>query len=144
MKEQVSISLEGLSCEQCRELLSDYIDRELTDAERAAVERHLSDCAKCGTESSRMLGLKKIVQHWGGVRGSGEFRKVLMDKMIRESQQIATAPTSDARPGSASEAAAAETRNGAAERALPPVWVLLAAAVVAAAAYCLVRWLRGA
>jgi len=91
-----------------------------------------------------MLGLKKIVQHWGGVRGSGEFRKVLMDKMIRESQQIATAPTSDARPGSASEAAAAETRNGAAERALPPVWVLLAAAVVAAAAYCLVRWLRGA
>ena len=54
-------AVKEISCEQCRELLSDYVDREISPSERASVERHLSTCAKCGTESARLHGLKKIV-----------------------------------------------------------------------------------
>jgi anti-sigma factor RsiW len=123
-------------------LLSDYVDRELTDAERTAVERHLDSCGKCGTESSRIHGLKKIMQHWRGVSGSGEFRKVLVEKMIRESQQM-QAPAGTGGPAAEGTAPQAAVQQRADDRTLPPIWILLAAAVVAVAAYCLVRWLRG-
>lgn len=142
--EQASIPTSELTCEQCRELLSDYVDRELTDAERSAVERHLGNCGKCGTESSRLVGLKKVVQHWGGVKGSGEFRKALMERVVRESQQMPALNLAEA-PAGANPSAQAQTdsESGAAERTLPPIWILLVAAVVAAAAYYLVLWLRG-
>src|SRR4051794_22744226 len=100
-----------INCEQCRELLSDYIDRELNGGEKASVERHLNTCTKCGTESARMMGLKKIVQHWDGVKGSGEFRKVVMDRMIRESQQLPSKQFTDA--AKADSTASQSTRDSA-------------------------------
>jgi anti-sigma factor RsiW len=141
--EQATITSGELTCEQCRELLSDYVDRELTDAERSSVERHLGNCAKCGTESVRLLGLKKIVQHWGGVQGSGEFRKSLMEKMIRESHQMPAVQIPDAADGVAAAERQTSLQDADAERTLPPIWILMAATVGAVAAYFLVRWLRG-
>lgn len=132
-----------ISCEQCRELLSDYIDRELNDGEKTAVERHLNTCNKCGTESARMTGLKKIVQHWDGVKGSGEFRKSVMEKMIRESQQLPSKQFTDAARTSSEAAESARTKTEAEIRTLPPIWILLAAGVLAIAAYYVVIWLRG-
>jgi len=131
-----------LNCEQCRELLSDYVDRELTGDEKAAVEKHLITCTKCGTESSRITGLKKIVQHWDGVKGSGEFRKSVMEKMIRESQQMPSkqftdAARADAMSGSSVSSFEPEIRT------LPPIWILLVAAAVSVMAYYTVLWLRG-
>ena len=40
-------------CAECQELLSDYLDRELSGGERASVENHLRTCTKCVTESTR-------------------------------------------------------------------------------------------
>ena len=34
-------------CEQCEEMMQPYLDRELTDAERAEAESHLDGCAYC-------------------------------------------------------------------------------------------------
>jgi anti-sigma factor RsiW len=130
----------SLNCEQCRELLSDYVDRELSESEKASVERHLSSCIKCGSESARLHGMKKIVQHWQGVSGSGEFRKSVMEKMIRESQQVPSQQFNDA--ARASDDAADSQRAEIEERSLPPIWILLAAGVLAIAAYYLVLFLR--
>jgi anti-sigma factor RsiW len=135
---QASAPPKEISCEQCRELLSDYVDRELSGAERSSVEHHLNTCQKCGTESVRLMGLKKIVQHWDGVKGSGEFRAAVMDKMIRESQQMASAPFNE-------EAARASQRKiseeSSEEKSLPPVWILLVAVGMAILAFMLVRFL---
>jgi anti-sigma factor RsiW len=131
-----------INCDQCRELLSDYIDRELSEGEKSSVERHLNTCTKCGTESSRMMGLKKIVQHWDGVKGSGEFRKSVMERMIRESQQIPSKQFTDAADSTAAESARSKAEGEI--RTLPPIWILLAAGVVALVAYYVVIWLRGA
>ncbi len=34
-------------CAWCEEMLQPFLDRELTDAERAEAERHLDDCTYC-------------------------------------------------------------------------------------------------
>jgi mycothiol system anti-sigma-R factor len=34
-------------CEQCEEVLQPFLDRELSEAERAEAERHLDDCSYC-------------------------------------------------------------------------------------------------
>jgi anti-sigma factor (TIGR02949 family) len=34
-------------CEKCEELLQPFLDRELSDAERAEAERHLEGCGYC-------------------------------------------------------------------------------------------------
>jgi mycothiol system anti-sigma-R factor len=34
-------------CERCEEMLQPYLDRELSDAERAEAEAHLDECAYC-------------------------------------------------------------------------------------------------
>lgn len=75
-----------LSCEQCRELLSGYVDRELTSAERQSVERHLASCTLCATDSTQMVDLKKVLQDWGGIEGSTEFSKDVMQKIVTESR----------------------------------------------------------
>ena len=146
MSEQTSEKTSELSCEQCRSLLSDYVDRELTETEKTQVENHLNSCTRCGSESARLTGLKKIVQHWDGVKGSGEFRKSVMEQMIRESQQVPSLQfTEAAKAAGVGEvdvfaAPGAETEG----KSLPPIWILLAAAIMAVAAYFLVLWLRGA
>jgi anti-sigma factor RsiW len=148
----------SLSCESCREFLSDYIDRELTEEERRSVERHLATCTQCGSESHRLLGLKNVVQHWGGVPGSGEFRQAVVQQMIRESQQMpsaafvqqAAAESSRmaATPESLKERMDSTVNMDASERddelkTLPPVWVFLVAVALAVVAYCVVIKLRG-
>ena len=34
-------------CEKCEELMQPYLDRELSEAERAEAERHLALCSYC-------------------------------------------------------------------------------------------------
>ena len=141
MAEQTKTPPTQITCEQCRELLSDYIDRELSESEKASVEMHLESCQKCGGESTRLHGLKKIVQHWDGVSGSGEFRKSVMGKMIRESQQMQS-PSAEM----IKNAADAQIASGADEedgRSLPPIWILLVASLLAVLAYFVVLKIRG-
>jgi anti-sigma factor RsiW len=134
-------TIKEISCEECRELLSDYVDREITKLEKAAVEHHISTCAKCGTESARLHGLKKIVQHWDGVKGSGEFRKSVVDKMIRESQQVPAEQFKKAIAASGEQDLGPDPEEGA--KTLPPAWILLVAIFLAVLAYVGITLLRG-
>jgi anti-sigma factor (TIGR02949 family) len=43
----VSFGAQVDPCEQCEEMLQPYLDRELTDAERAEAEAHLDGCSYC-------------------------------------------------------------------------------------------------
>ena len=137
-----SAASKEISCEQCRELLSDYVDREISEAQQSLVELHLKSCLKCGTESSRLMGLKQIVQHWDGVQGSSQFHKSVMEKMIRESQQTPADQFNAAALARENELANSTGRVEDA-RTLSAVWILLAAAFIAVAAYFVVLKLRG-
>ena len=41
------IGFDADPCAKCEELLQPYLDRELSDAERAEAERHLDGCSYC-------------------------------------------------------------------------------------------------
>ena len=44
-----------LNCEDCEEKLSDYIERSLSESERAAVELHFHSCRSCNELVSEMI-----------------------------------------------------------------------------------------
>jgi anti-sigma factor RsiW len=137
MSEPATQSTE-LSCEQCRELLSDYVDRELTQDEQRSVDRHLSTCTRCATESTRVVGLKKVVQNWDGIQGSDEFHQGVMQRLITESQMMSSKQFMEA----------AERARAESQRQAPPetnrswLWIavgVLLASAVAVAVYLLAR-----
>lgn len=145
MSEPTSSPPKEMTCEQCREFLSDYIDRELTAEERASVEHHVGTCLKCANESTNIQGLKRVAQQWNGVQGSGEFRRSVMQRMIRESQMMPAAGIRQAADAAAESAGSARLDPDDEEgKSIPPVWILAAAVALAVCVYYLILWLRGA
>ncbi len=131
-----------ITCEECRELLSEYVDREIAPEIRASIERHLTECTRCVTESTRLQGLKNIVRHWDGVKGSGRFRATVMQQMIRESQQTQINP-GDLAQATANREARQVDDDVPEPKRIPPVWVLIAAAVLSVIVYFVVLKIRG-
>ena len=43
----MALSFEADPCAKCEEVLQPYLDRELSDAERAEAEKHLDECSYC-------------------------------------------------------------------------------------------------
>jgi anti-sigma factor RsiW len=144
MSEQTSSPPKELTCEQVRELLSDYVDRELTGDEKSSVEHHIGTCLKCANESHNIQGLKRVAQQWPGAQASGEFRKSVMQRMIRESQQMPAAGFRKAADEAAESARVlADVEDEEDAKNLPPIWILAAAITLAVGVYYLILWLRG-
>jgi mycothiol system anti-sigma-R factor len=53
----------GGFCEQCEELMQPYLDRTLSDEERAEAERHLDDCPWCKKRYRFEESLRVFVRH---------------------------------------------------------------------------------
>ena len=52
----------GMSCRQVGELLQQYLDGELADAERAArIHEHLEECRRCGMEADTYERIKATI-----------------------------------------------------------------------------------
>jgi anti-sigma factor (TIGR02949 family) len=49
-------------CEQCEEQLQPYLDRELSDAERAEAEKHLDGCSYCRKRYRFEAELRRFVR----------------------------------------------------------------------------------
>jgi len=50
-------------CDKCEELLQPYLDRELSEAERAEAEVHLSGCDYCRRRYRFEENLRRYVRH---------------------------------------------------------------------------------
>jgi anti-sigma factor (TIGR02949 family) len=109
-----------LNCEEVRDLLSPYLDRELTSEEMTAIAEHLESCPDCMHKSTVFGQLSRIIKHWEGIKASEENRQRLMEQVRR---------------------ADAERRRG---KLLPVfILVLLAAALLTGGTAALVVWLAG-
>jgi len=74
-----------LDCAEVRELLSPYLDRELTVEEMTAIAEHLEDCKDCAEQSTIFGQLSRVIKHWEGIRASEETRRELVEKVRRVS-----------------------------------------------------------
>lgn len=131
-----------LSCEQCRELLSDYVDRELAGEDLAAVEHHMAACEKCATESTRVHGLKNIAQHWQGVAPDKKFHDSVMERYITESQMMASKPFKEAADSQREAQLNADGETVEKSTGLPIALVLGIAVALAAIAFVALKFIR--
>ncbi len=74
-----------MNCEDVRELLSPYLDRELTSDEMTDIAGHLEECPDCMHKSTVFGQLSRVVKHWEGIKASEEAKRKLMEKVRRAS-----------------------------------------------------------
>lgn len=141
MNEQATQPRE-LSCEQCRELLSDYVDKELAGDDLAAVEHHMATCEKCATESTRVHGLKSIAQHWQGVAPDKTFHDSVMERYISESRMMASQPFREAADSQREAQLNADGTPAEKPKGLPIALVLGIAVALAALAFVILKYVR--
>ncbi len=63
---------DSCSCRECEQLLQPYVDRDLTQDERAMVEQHLDGCGRCA----------RCYRFEEGLRG--QLKKLLREEMPLE------------------------------------------------------------
>jgi anti-sigma factor (TIGR02949 family) len=51
-----------MDCDQCEEVMQPYLDRDLSDAERAEAERHLDGCEYCARRYRFEAELRRFVR----------------------------------------------------------------------------------
>jgi anti-sigma factor RsiW len=67
-------------CAHCEEMMQPYMDRVLTDAERAEAEEHLDGCAYCRKRYRFEEALRQFVKHVGdGEPMTVELKTTLAD-----------------------------------------------------------------
>jgi anti-sigma factor (TIGR02949 family) len=70
-----------VNCDEAKELLSPFLDRELTEGEMTAVAAHLEQCPHCTEHSTLFSQLSRVLKHWEGVRASEEARRALAERI---------------------------------------------------------------
>jgi anti-sigma factor (TIGR02949 family) len=58
----MALSFEADPCAKCEEVLQPFLDRELSDAERAEAEKHLDDCSYCRKRYRFEVELRRFVR----------------------------------------------------------------------------------
>jgi len=74
-----------MKCRQAKKLLSPYIDDELGDAERAALEKHLACCDACRSEVEE---LRRISESLKGIYREVKAPPDLVDKIMKRIQEL--------------------------------------------------------
>ena len=64
-------------CTRCEELLQPYLDRELTEAERAQAEVHLDACSYCRRRYRFEVHLRRFVRHAASEEMPPELKRKL-------------------------------------------------------------------
>jgi anti-sigma factor (TIGR02949 family) len=70
-----------LDCDEVRELLSPYLDRELTSEEMTRIAEHLESCPDCMHKSTIFGQLSKVIKHWEGIQASEEAKRKLVERV---------------------------------------------------------------
>jgi len=70
-----------VNCGECMELLSPYIDNELTDTELQRVDEHLSSCTKCRAELEALKEVVDLCRFMEDVEVPAGFRSGVMAKV---------------------------------------------------------------
>lgn len=51
-----------MNCNECKDKLDRYVDRELSDVEVLELQQHLSDCPPCADQYQFQVHLKRLVK----------------------------------------------------------------------------------
>jgi anti-sigma factor (TIGR02949 family) len=80
---------EVVDCQQIADMLSGYLDGELTQGDRQRVELHLESCADCRKSYEDMAALRQAVGRLSfGEMSPQQWRKMMNDVTVRSSRGL--------------------------------------------------------
>jgi predicted anti-sigma-YlaC factor YlaD len=78
-----------MDCQKIGEMLSGYMDRELTQGDRQRVELHLQSCSDCRTTFQEMTSLRQAVGELSfGEMTREQWNRIMNDLTVRASRGI--------------------------------------------------------
>jgi len=80
-----TLKTEGSECEEIRNLLSAYVDDELTESETSRVEDHLADCERCRLEFEKFDETVGLVHTFGLVEAPANLQHEILAELDKES-----------------------------------------------------------
>ena len=78
-----------MDCQQINEMISGYLDGELSQGDRQRVELHVESCPRCRTTYEELAELRQAVGQLSfGEMSSAEWSKMMNDLTVRTSRRL--------------------------------------------------------
>lgn len=79
-----------MECEQIRDELVMFLDNEVSDEKREAIQAHLDSCADCSSELESLRSFKQLCQDWKDISPSREWTLEFRRKLANAREQPMT------------------------------------------------------
>lgn len=79
-----------MECDQIRDELVSFMDNEVSDEMREAIQAHLANCADCSKELESLRDVKSLYQHWKGISPPRNWEIELKRKLAKSQRQPTT------------------------------------------------------
>lgn len=80
-----------MTCRQARELISPYLDQQLTGAQMLALQKHLSGCAACAAEHDEVHQVRVLLRSLTAIRPAQRMENQIA-RRVADAEQDASAP----------------------------------------------------
>jgi len=79
-----------VECEQIRDEMVMFLDNEVSDEKREAIQAHLDSCADCSSELESLRSFKQLCQDWKDISPSREWTLEFRRKLANAREQPMT------------------------------------------------------
>lgn len=79
-----------MECKQIRDELVMFLDNEVSDEKREAIQAHLDNCADCSSELESLRSFKQLCQDWKDISPSREWTLEFRRKLANAREQPMT------------------------------------------------------
>lgn len=79
-----------MECEQIRDEMVMFLDNEVSDEKREAIQAHLDSCADCSSELESLRSFKQLCQDWKDISPSREWTLEFRRKLANAREQPMT------------------------------------------------------
>ena len=79
-----------MECEQIRDEMVMFLDNEVSDEKREAIQAHLDSCADCSSELESLRSFKQLCQDWKDISPSREWTVEFRRKLANAREQPMT------------------------------------------------------
>ena len=79
-----------MECDQIRDELVGFMDNEVSDEMREAIQAHLDNCDDCSKELESLRDAKSLCQHWKDISPPRDWEMGLKRKLAKTQRQPTT------------------------------------------------------
>lgn len=77
-----------MKCEQIKDRLTEFADKEMSEDEYKAFQAHLDECADCRKELESIQSVLDTCKQWKGIKPSKDWDSELQKKMMKAQRPL--------------------------------------------------------